>query len=106
MSKDQTDPIVVLQSLLNSIIASSESKEELIRIWFYIGRMMGISEIFPEMQVVVTPNKQGENQPVLLIGTVLPLVVDLLTSEGVLTEDLANLCLEEIKAIEESKVYH
>jgi hypothetical protein len=106
MSKDQTDPIVVLQSLLNSIIASSESKEELIRIWFYIGRMMGISEIFPEMQVVVTPNKQGENQPVLLIGTVLPLVVDLLTSEGVLTEDLANLCLEEIKALEESKVYH
>lgn len=106
MSNDQIDPIEVLQSLLNNIVSSSESKEELIRMWFYIGRMMGISDIFPEMQVVVTPDKEGENQPVLLIGTLLPLVVEHLTSEKILTEDLANLCLEEIKAIEESKVYH
>ena len=53
--------------------------------WFYVGRMMGIERIFPEMQVLVTPDKNGVNQPILLVGTQHPLVVDYLTDEKIIS---------------------
>jgi hypothetical protein len=106
MSDDNIDPLEVLQAILNSLTPQLESKDDLIKFWFYIGRMMGIEDIFPEMQVVVTPDEEGVNQPVLLVGTLIPHVVDILTSEKVLTEQLAQWCLEEIKDIDLKKVYH
>ena len=106
MADESIDPVEVLQAILNNLVSSSDTKEDVIKLWFYIGRMMGISDIFPEMQVVVTPDDEGKNEPVLLVGTLVPYIVDMLTSEKVLTEDLARLCLEEIKEIERKKVYH
>ena len=52
MDNDSIDPVEVLQAILNNIVAQSDSKEELIKMWFYVGRMMGIERIFPEMQVL------------------------------------------------------
>ena len=103
---DSVDPVEVLQAILNNIVQNSESKEELIKLWFYVGRMMGIEKIFPEMQVVVTPDKEGENQPIILVGTLHPLVVDYLTSQNIVSEDIANICLREIEKIEEDEVIH
>ena len=101
MVKDPINPIEVLQAILNNIVAQSESKEDLVKLWFYVGRMMGIDRIFPEMQVVVTPDDNDVNQPVLLIGTLHPLVVDYLTGQNILTEDIAQLCLREIRDMDE-----
>ncbi len=106
MSDEAIDPVEVLQAILNNLVSSTDTKEETIKLWFYIGRMMGISDIFPEMQVVVTPDDNGVNQPVLLVGTLVPHVVEVLTSERVLTEDLAQWCLEEIAEIARKKVIH
>jgi hypothetical protein len=74
--------------------------------WFYVGRMMGVERIFPELRVLVTADDKGENQPILLIGTLHSLVVDYLTDEKLITEDLANLCLREIRDIEKDEVFH
>lgn len=106
MDKDALDPVEVLQVIINNIISQSNSKKELIKIWFYIGRMMGIENIFPEMQVIVTPDENNVEQPILLIGTLHPLVVDYLTDEKVISEDIANLCLREIKNMSEDEVIH
>lgn len=106
MDNDSIDPVEVLQAILNNIVNQSDSKEELIKMWFYVGRMMGIERIFPEMQVLVTPDKNGVNQPILLVGTQHPLVVDYLTDEKIISEDLANLCLREIEDIEKDEVIH
>tara|TARA_B100001029_G_C14913539_1_gene367886 strand:- start:104 stop:424 length:321 start_codon:yes stop_codon:yes gene_type:complete len=106
MDNDSIDPVEVLQSILNNIVNQSDSKEELIKMWFYIGRMMGIERIFPEMQVLVTPDKNDENQPILLVGTLHPLVVDYLTGENIITEDLANICLREIELMQKDEVVH
>jgi hypothetical protein len=106
MDNDSIDPLEVLQAILNSLTPQLESKDDIIKFWFYIGRMMGIEDIFPEMQVVVTPDDEGNNQPVLLVGTLLPHIIEVLTSERVLTENLAQLCLAEIKEIDLKKVYH
>ena len=107
MSNDAIDPIEILQAILNNIIAQSESKEELIKLWFYVGRMMGVERIFPEMQVIVTPDEEGVNQPILLLGSLHHLVIEYLSNEHTMTEELAQLCLREIKIIdEEDKVIH
>ena len=106
MDEDALDPIGVLQAILNEIVSQSDSKEELIKMWFYVGRMMGVERIFPELRVLVTADDKGENQPILLIGTRHSLVVDYLTDEKLITEDLANLCLREIRDIEKDEVFH
>ena len=106
MDEDALDPIGVLQAILNEIVSQSDSKEELIKMWFYVGRMMGVERIFPELRVLVTAADKGENQPILLIGTLHSLVVDYLTDEKLITEDLANLCLREIRDIEKDEVFH
>ena len=106
MDNDSIDPVEVLQAILNNIVAQSDSKEELIKMWFYVGRMMGIERIFPEMQVLVTPDENNDHQPILLIGTLHPLVVDYLTDEKIITEDLANLCLREIELMKKDEVVH
>lgn len=106
MDNDSIDPVELLQIILNKIVAQSESKEELIKMWFFIGRMMGIENIFPEMQVLVTLDKNDNRQPILLVGTLHPLVVDYLTDEKIITEDLANLCLREIEAMRKNEVIH
>jgi hypothetical protein len=106
MDEDALDPIGVLQAILNEIVSQSDSKEELIKMWFYVGRMMGVERIFPELRVLVTADDKGENQPILLIGTLHSLVVDYLTDEKLITEDLANLCLREIRDIEKDEVFH
>ena len=106
MDEDALDPIGVLQAILNEIVSQSDSKEELIKMWFYVGRMMGVERIFPELRVLVTADDKGENQPILLIGTLHSLVVDCLTDEKLITEDLTNLCLREIRDIEKDEVVH
>ena len=106
MDEDALDPIGVLQAILNEIVSQSDSKEELIKMWFYVGRMMGVERIFPELRVLVTADDKGENQPILLIGTLHSLVVDYLTDEKLITEDLANLCLREIRDIEKDEVFN
>lgn len=106
MSEDTIDPLDVLQAILNNLTTQLDAKDDIIKFWFYIGRMLGIEDIFPEMQVVVTPDEDGVNQPVLLVGTLIPHVVEVLTSERVLTEQLAQWCLEEIREIDQKKVYH
>ena len=106
MDNDSIDPVEVLQAILNNIVAQSDSKEELIKMWFYVGRMMGIERIFPEMQVLVTPDENNDRQPILLIGTLHPLVVDYLTDEKIISEDLANLCLREIEIMKKDEVVH
>ena len=106
MDEDALDPIGVLQAILNESVSQSDSKEELIKMWFYVGRMMGVERIFPELRVLVTADDKGENQPILLIGTLHSLVVDYLTDEKLITEDLANLCLREIRDIEKDEVFH
>jgi hypothetical protein len=106
MDNDSIDPVEVLQAILNNIVAQSDSKEELIKMWFYVGRMMGIERIFPEMQVLVTPDENNDRQPILLIGTLHPLVVDYLTDEKIITEDLAQLCLREIELMKKDEVVH
>ncbi len=106
MDNDSLDPVEVLQAILNNIVNQSESKEELIKMWFYIGRMMGIERIFPEMQVIVTPDKNDVHQPILLVGTLHPLVIDYLTDEKIISEDLANLCLREIELMRKEEVVH
>ena len=106
MDEDALDPVEVLQAILNEIVSQSDSKEELIKMWFYVGRMMGIERIFPELRVLVTADDRGENQPILLVGTLHSLVVDYLTDEKLITEDLANLCLREIRDIEKDEVVH
>tara|TARA_B100001287_G_C22641176_1_gene510225 strand:+ start:1097 stop:1414 length:318 start_codon:yes stop_codon:yes gene_type:complete len=103
---DSVDPVEVLQAILNNIVSNSDSKEELIKLWFYIGRMMGIEKIFPEMQVIVTPDDKGVNQPIILIGTLHELVVEYLTSQNVISEDIAHICLREIEKLEEDEVIH
>lgn len=103
---DSIDPVEVLQAILNNIVSNTESKEELIKLWFYIGRMMGIEKIFPEMQVVTTPDEQDINQPILLVGTLHPLVVEYLTDPKLLTEDIAHICLREIEKIDIDEVIH
>lgn len=103
MDNDSIDPVEVLQAILNNIVAQSESKEDLIKLWFYVGRMMGIERIFPEMQVVTTPDENDVNQPVLLIGTLHPLVIEYLTDQKILTEDIAQICLREIKDMDEKE---
>ncbi len=106
MDEDALDPVEVLQAILNEIVSQSDSKEELIKMWFYVGRMMGMERIFPELRVLVTADDRGENQPILLVGTLHSLVVDYLTDEKLITEDLANLCLREIRDIEKDEVVH
>jgi hypothetical protein len=107
MDNDSIDPVEVLQAILNNIVAQSESKEDLIKLWFYVGRMMGIERIFPEMQVMTTPDDNDVNQPILLVGTSHPLVIEYLTDQKILTEDIAQLCLREIKEMdEEDEVVH
>ena len=106
MDNDSIDPVEVLQAILNNIVAQSDSKEELIKMWFYVGRMMGIERIFPEMQVLVTPDENNDRQPILLIGTLHPLVVDYLTDEKIISEDLAQLCLREIELMAKDEIVH
>ncbi len=106
MDNDSIDPVELLQAILDKIVAQSDSKEELIKMWFYVGRMMGIERIFPEMQVLVTLDKNENRQPILLVGTLHPLVVDYLTDENIVTEDLANLCLREIELMQKDEVIH
>lgn len=106
MEDNPIDPVEVLQAILNNIVQQSDSKEELIKMWFYVGRMMGIEKIFPEMQVVVTEDEQSQRQPILLVGTLHPLVIDYLTGENLISEDIAKLCLREIKNMEEDEVIH
>ena len=106
MDNDSIDPVEVLQAILNNIVAQSDSKEELIKMWFYVGRMMGIERIFPEMQVLVTPDENNDRQPILLIGTLHPLVVDYLTDERIISEDLAQLCLREIELMKKDEIVH
>jgi len=107
VDNDSIDPVEVLQAILNNIVAQSESKEDLIKLWFYVGRMMGIDRIFPEMQVMTTPDDKGVNQPILLVGTLHPLVIEYLTDQKILTEDIAQICLTEIKEMdEEDEVFH
>ena len=106
MDNDSIDPVEILQAILNNIVAQSDSKEELIKMWFYVGRMMGIERIFPEMQVLVTPDKNNDRQPILLIGTLHPLVVDYLTDEKIISEDLAQLCLREIELMKKDEIIH
>lgn len=107
MDNDPIDPIEVLQAILNNIVAQSESKEDLIKLWFYVGRMMGIDRIFPEMQVMTTPDDNDVNQPILLVGTLHHLVIEYLTDQKILTEDIAQLCLREIKEMdEEDEIVH
>ena len=106
MDEDALDPVEVLQAILNEIVSQSDSKEDLIKMWFYVGRMMGMERIFPELRVLVTADDRGENQPILLVGTLHSLVVDYLTDEKLITEDLANLCLREIRDIEKDEVVH
>lgn len=106
MEDNPIDPIEILQSILNNIVDQSDSKEELIKMWFYIGRMMGIEKVFPEMQVVVIEDDEEKRQPILLVGTLHPLIVDYLTGENIITEDIAKLCLKEIKNIERDEVIH
>lgn len=106
MDNDSIDPVEILQAILDKIVAQSDSKEELIKMWFYVGRMMGIERIFPEMQVIVTQDKNENRQPILLVGTLHPLVVDYLTDENIVTEDLANLCLREIESMQKDEVIH
>lgn len=106
MDNDSIDPVEVLQAILNNIVAQSDSKEELIKMWFYVGRMMGIERIFPEMQVLVTPDENNDRQPILLIGTLHPLVVDYLTDEKIISEDLAQLCLREIELMKKDEIVH
>lgn len=106
MEDNPIDPVEVLQAILNNIVHQSDSKEELIKMWFYIGRMMGIEKIFPEMQVVVTEDEQAQRQPILLVGTLHHLVVEYLTGENIISEDIAKLCLREIKNMEEDEVIH
>ena len=106
MDNDSIDPVEILQAILDKIVAQSDSKEELIKMWFYVGRMMGIERIFPEMQVIVTPDKNENRQPILLVGTLHPLVVDYPTDENIVTEDLANLCLREIESMQKDEVIH
>jgi hypothetical protein len=105
MDDEQIDPTEVLQVILNNLVANA-SKEEIIKIWFFLGNMMGLEDIFPELRVILTPDNQGENQPILVIGTLIPLVVEHLTSEETLTESLAQKCLDKIKRIKGEKVYH
>ena len=106
MDNDSIDPVEVLQAILNNIVAQSDSKEELIKMWFYVGRMMGIERIFPEMQVLVTPDENNDRQPILLIGTLHPLVVDYLTDEKIISGDLAQLCLREIELMKKDEIVH
>lgn len=87
----------VLQAILDNLVGLTESKEDLIKLWFYLGRLMGIENIFPELQVVVTQDDNEERQPVLMIGTLSPVVLELLTNTDILTEDIAQLCLQVIK---------
>ena len=103
---DSIDPVEVLQAILDNIVGNTDSKEELIKLWFYVGRMMGIEKIFPEMQVVVTPDENGENQPIILIGTLHALVVEYMTSQNVVSEDIAHICLREIEKLTEDEVIH
>ena len=97
---DSIDPVDILQTILNSIVSDTDSKEELVKLWFYVGRMMGIERVFPEMQVVVTPDENDERQPIVLVGSVHPAVIDFLTDENIFGERLANLCLDEIKKLD------
>jgi hypothetical protein len=105
-NESSIDPVEVLQAILNNIVAQSDSKEELIKMWFYVGRMMGIERIFPEMQVLVTPDKNDDLQPILLVGTLHPLIVDYLTDEKIISEDLADICLREIELMQKDEIVH
>lgn len=105
MDNDDIDAVEILQAILDKIVSQSHSKEELVKMWFYVGRMMGIERIFPEMQVVVTSDKNDVRQPILLVGTLHPLVIDYLTDEKIITEDLANLCLREIEDMKDEVIH-
>lgn len=97
---DSVDPVEVLQAILNTIVSDTDSKEELVKLWFYVGRMMGIERVFPEMQVVITPDENDKRQPIVLVGSVHPTVIDYLTDERIFSEKLADLCLDEIKKMD------
>ena len=98
--EDSVDPVEVLQAILDNILSNSQSKEEIIKMWLYIGRMMGMDHIFPEIQVILTPDENGKNQPIALVGSLDTLIIDCLTHGDVLNEALANICLDKIKDME------
>jgi hypothetical protein len=102
MNNDQINPMEVLEVILNSLVTNTISKEELIKLWFHIGRLMGVEEVFPEMQVITTPDERGDKHPILLVGTTSSFVADYLTDPNILTQEIARLCLKEIK----EEVYH
>jgi len=94
---DTIDPLDILQTILNSITAQVESKEEIIKHWFHIGNMMGIDHIFPEMHVIVTPDEEGIVHPIILVGSIHPLVIDHLTEPKIIKDEILEVCLEKIK---------
>ena len=99
----EIDAEEVLRALLENLVSLTESKEELIKLWFYIGTLMGIKNIFPEMQIVAAEDDEGKVQPCVLIGTTHQLIIDYLSDPKVMTEDVARLALREIKKLDEDQ---
>jgi hypothetical protein len=99
MEADDLDLFGAIETLLVALSFHLQSKEEIVKVWVHLGEKLGVDEVFPHTQVVVSHDENGNPQPILLTSSPSKELVEYITGEGFLTDKVAAICHKEIKEI-------
>jgi hypothetical protein len=101
--EEETDLLSVAEELARVLSFACESKEDTIKVWLLLGRAMGIENFFPHIKVSAVEDKRGDHQPIILVGSASAELSEYLSSNQIITEKIAKICLEELEALMEKK---
>lgn len=101
MNDDEVDLMEVLEGLVTQVSYLCETKQDILKVWIHFGRLLGINMVLPHVRVAMTEDDKGNLQPILLVASPCSELSDYMTSTNLITEKIADICLEEIKQINE-----
>ena len=82
---------------ISALTSEAETSEELIRIWINIGMKLGIEYYFPHLKVIVHSEEEGGREILALIGSASEEVVEYLSSEEIMNDEVVEKILEDIE---------
>ena len=106
MSSEEKDlePTDIFYASLALIAKQAESPSDILKIWFSLGKRIGIDNIIPHLKVILYENEDQERLIVGVVGAPSEDVVDHLSSESIFSE---MICQSSARAIKEMKEkYH
>jgi hypothetical protein len=97
--EEDLDLFGTIEMLLTSLSYHLQSKEEILKVWVHLGEKIGVQDIFPHSQVVITQDEDGNYQPVMMVSSPTKELVDYITDSEFLTDGVVAICLDDIKKL-------